>query len=437
MKKFLIFFALLIAVKNSFGQCSTIYVEHDTTVYCTAIPLTYYGTYFEYAEAQTLYLTSSKGCDSIVTLNVNIYQPGSSNVYDTVKSCALPFYWGGNDIYSSGVYPEDINIYGCNPENPADSVVYLHLTVINADTLKTDTTVCSAGLPFYWNANGQQYDESGTYVFNPGDEFNPYPPPNCFIYQLNLTVVQSKASTTDTAVCTNHLPFKWNGQNFNATGTYTVPIKTGKLCDSLATLNLIVNSNPTSTTNITTCANQLPFIWNGKNYDSTSIDTAIISHAGCDSLAIVNLTIKPVAAISAISPTTATKGESVIIMGKGFLNVSNVSFGGIYASHFIIENDTTIIATVDSATSGTVSVTNSCNTISIGGFTFNSMQGSIGIGTNKAPSKLTVAGGDIYVTDIGSGIILKSPDGTCWKLYMSNTEGGVNGLHVVQIPCPQ
>lgn len=44
----------------------------------------------------------------------------------------------------------------------------------------------------------------------------------------------------------------------------------------------------------------------------------------------------------------------------------------------------------------------------------------VGIGTDAPVSKLDVKGGDVNIEDIGSGVIMKSPDGNCWRLTVSN-----------------
>ncbi len=46
--------------------------------------------------------------------------------------------------------------------------------------------------------------------------------------------------------------------------------------------------------------------------------------------------------------------------------------------------------------------------------------GNVGIGTSNANTKLEVSGGDIYINEIGRGIILRSPDGQCWRLTPDN-----------------
>ena len=49
--------------------------------------------------------------------------------------------------------------------------------------------------------------------------------------------------------------------------------------------------------------------------------------------------------------------------------------------------------------------------------------GNVGIGTTNPVARFQVADGDIFIQDINKGIIMKSPDGSCWRGTMNN-----NGL---------
>ncbi len=46
--------------------------------------------------------------------------------------------------------------------------------------------------------------------------------------------------------------------------------------------------------------------------------------------------------------------------------------------------------------------------------------GNIGIGSDDPVAKLQVKDGDIYIEDINRGIIMKSPDGNCWRGVLNN-----------------
>jgi hypothetical protein len=56
-----------------------------------------------------------------------------------------------------------------------------------------------------------------------------------------------------------------------------------------------------------------------------------------------------------------------------------------------------------------------------------------GIGTDTPKAKLQVRNGDLSLETSGTGVILKSPNGNCWKITVSNT--GV--LSSVAVPCPE
>jgi hypothetical protein len=50
----------------------------------------------------------------------------------------------------------------------------------------------------------------------------------------------------------------------------------------------------------------------------------------------------------------------------------------------------------------------------------------------KAHGRLEVKKGDVYIENMGSGIITKSPDGNCWRITVSNS----GGLETSAITCP-
>ncbi|WP_118949712.1 T9SS type A sorting domain-containing protein [Taibaiella helva] len=116
---------------------------------------------------------------------------------------------------------------------------------------------------------------------------------------VTVTANPALAATQNVTVCANQLPYTWNGQSIPAAGTaaatYTTPsLATG--CDSTTTLNLTVNAVVAVTQNLTICANLLPYTWNGKiilaGGTAVARDTSL-NAAGCDSITTLNLTVNP------------------------------------------------------------------------------------------------------------------------------------------------
>src|SRR5690606_4289645 len=141
-----------------------------------------------------------------------------------------------------------------------DSIATLVLTVNDVLTSTTNVSSCTSQLPYAWN--GQTFDAAGTY-----DVTLPTSAGCDSVATLVLTVNDVLTSTTNISICTSQLPYTWNGQTFDAAGTYDLTLISSAGCDSIATLVLIVNDVLTSTTEVTICENELPYTWNGETFD--------------------------------------------------------------------------------------------------------------------------------------------------------------------------
>lgn len=58
--------------------------------------------------------------------------------------------------------------------------------------------------------------------------------------------------------------------------------------------------------------------------------------------------------------------------------------------------------------------------------------GNFGIGTGTPESKLHVTDGDIYIENVNRGVIMRSPNGNCWRMTVNNS----GQPQLTQIVCP-
>src|SRR6185369_655452 len=264
----------------------------DVAVCSTQLPYNWNGTDYSVAGSYTFTTTNAAGCDSVATLNLAINEPTTSTTDVTVCPSQLPYNWNGTDYNIAGTYTfTSTNAAGC------DSVATLNLAINNPTTSTTDVTVCPNQLPYNWN--GTDYNIAGTYTFTSTNAAG------CdSVATLNLTINSTTTSTTEVAVCSNQLPYNWNGTDYSVAGSYTFTITNAAGCDSVATLNLAINEPTTSTTDVTVCPGQLPYNWNGTDYNIPGTYTFTSTNAaGCDSVATLNLTIN--------STTTSTTDVAV------------------------------------------------------------------------------------------------------------------------------
>jgi len=257
------------------------FISTSETDIVTCNSFIWMGTTYTKSGSYSDTLTNAGGCDSIATLNLTIRYPSIPvNINKSICSSLLPYSWNGKSYNAAGTYSDTL-------KNVAgcDSMVTLNLTVIPAVTSTTNISICKAQLPYLWN--GQLYNAAGTFnVILTGVS-------TCdSIATLNLTVRPSVTTNINTSICPSQLPYMWNGQQITSTGVYRDTLVSSVACDSIVVLNLYINPLIKSTKKIFISNTQAPYIWNGKSYDTTGVykDT-LTSVYGCDSIATLILTV--------------------------------------------------------------------------------------------------------------------------------------------------
>jgi putative IMPACT (imprinted ancient) family translation regulator len=313
------------------------------TICNSQLPYTWNGNVYNAAGTYKDTLTSAAGCDSIVTLtlNVNTAVTGSETV--TICNSQLPYTWNGNTYNAAGTYKDTlISASGC------DSIVTLTLNVNAAVTGSQTVTICNNQLPYTWNGN--VYNAAGTYkdtlISTSGCDS---------IVTLTLNVNAAVTGAQTVTICNNQLPYTWNGNTYNAAGTYKDTLIGASGCDSIVTLTLNVNAAVTGSQTVTICNSQLPYTWNGNTYNAagTYKDT-LISAAGCDS--IVTLTLNVNAAVTGAQTVTICNSQLPYIWNGNTYNAA-----GTYKDTLIsaagCDSIVTLTLNVNAAVTGSATVT--------------------------------------------------------------------------------
>ena len=210
----------------------------------------------------------------------------------------------------------------------------------------TNLTICDSELPYTWN--GLTFTEADTQTahFTVAGACDS-------AATLVLAVNLGTSSTSNLTICPAGLPYSWNGLTFTEAGTQTAVLTNSLSCDSAATLILAVElSNSTSATNVTICESELPYSWNGQILNEAGNLTANFTNSlGCDSVATLNLVVNssPENVTASTSVADVCPGETFNLSGSAdnntvtllsedfnsvtdFWSTTNNSTGGVFAS---------------------------------------------------------------------------------------------------------
>ncbi|MCQ2348852.1 MAG: T9SS type A sorting domain-containing protein [Paludibacteraceae bacterium] len=246
------------------------------------LPMTWHGQDINAAGDYVWTGTAANGCDSVVTLHVFVTQAAATS--ETIALCPsqLPYSWNGQTITAAGEYT-----YTTTAANNCDSVVTLTVTLNQAATGSENVTICASALPYTWN--GQTLTAAGTYTHtttaaNGCDS----------VVTLTLTVNEAMEGYDIQTVCENDLPYVWNGQSYNAPGTYTFNTTAANGCDSIATLYLMVAVSDTTYETMSICQGS-SYAWNGQTLTTAGEYTAVTgtSTYGCPIVSVLTLTVTP------------------------------------------------------------------------------------------------------------------------------------------------
>jgi hypothetical protein len=189
-------------------------------------------------------LSAANGCDSVVTLTLNVL-PTATGAFTQTICANQTFTFNGATLNTAGNYLDTLQA-----ANGCDSVVTLTLNVLPTSTGAFTQTICSNET---FTFNGATLNTAGSYKdtltsANGCDS----------VVTLTLVVNSTKATSLNQSICQGS-SFTFNGQTLTAAGTYKDTLTSATGCDSVITLNLTVNPLPTKPVitqagNVLTCS---------------------------------------------------------------------------------------------------------------------------------------------------------------------------------------
>ena len=207
------------------------------------------GSYTEPSGDSTYYLSttiydtiaSSLGGDSALTIHLTILDNMDTTYISNAICVGDTFSFGGFLYSQAGIYTDTLaNMCGL------DSIVLLHLTVIQPDTTILNQSVCMGESILF---NGNFIGSAGQYLdtltaFNSCDS----------ILLLNLSVIFPDTTILNEMICAED-SFLFNQQYLSSAGQYLDTLITSNGCDSFLILNLSItdiNTNVDVSDNILT-----------------------------------------------------------------------------------------------------------------------------------------------------------------------------------------
>jgi gliding motility-associated-like protein len=243
-----------------------------TTAVCAGTIVNVGGNSYTQSGTFTIITTNSVGCDSTITLNLTVNEP-SATVIDSVICAGSTVTVGGNTYNTTGTHVVTLtNAAGC------DSLVTLNLSVITPnDTARLTLSFCTGGSVAF---NGTTYTAAGEYTITQNT-------PCSGVTVLTVVENTPSATTIDRTICLGQSVVVGN-TTFTTAGTHTVTLANSNGCDSVVTLNLVVNTPSKSTLDSTICDGESVTLMN-QTFDATGTYQIISNNAPCTDTLVLNL----------------------------------------------------------------------------------------------------------------------------------------------------
>ena len=237
----------------------------------------------DYTEQGTYYdtLTTTHGCDSIVTLHLTVHQPYFNTRTEHIfEGQQVAFF--DTICSTTGTYFH----FGATPQG-CDSTTVLQLFVHKL--VDTTVTVCSYDLPYIWT---NKWDGTQTPLYTAGIYRNDtsYVDGERMFYGLQLVVNEPTNETIYREICEGDT-YNFNGQQLATAGEYRDTLRNAVGCDSVVILHLNVLPKYYHTVERTIYEGDTVHFMNQIYSTSGVYPVRFTSSIGCDSIIELRLTV--------------------------------------------------------------------------------------------------------------------------------------------------
>ncbi|MBR5983336.1 MAG: T9SS type A sorting domain-containing protein [Bacteroidales bacterium] len=206
------------------------------------LPYEYNEQLFTEAGTYDVHLSAENGCDSIVTLTLNVYEGFNTTINVDVCENDLPYIFNDTSLNETGTYTFILSGALC------DSVVTLVLNVNEEIHETINVNVCEFDMPYTFGDS--TLNEAGTYTF-----ILPSTPCDSVV-TLVLNVYEEYQETINVDICEYDMPYTFGDSTLNEAGTYSFRFSSTS-CDSVITLVLNVHNSPEISVSQTTNDNEI------------------------------------------------------------------------------------------------------------------------------------------------------------------------------------
>ncbi len=280
---------------------------------CDNESIVFEGVEYEEAGVYPIVVQDVNGCDFVLTLDLTVI----SNPTITNDLLICP---GDTVIVGTSVYTEGGNFIDTLANPPmCDSIIFTNITVLSADFISIDTTICEGDTIF-------GFFETGQYQFevNQGACFT--------IVDLSLTVEPHPIGSFQINLCLGS-EVEFLGQIYDQPGIFEYSVSTDFLCDSIYIIEVLGISVDTMLLDVSICSNE-----DFMGYTDAGIYEFEQDEGGlCPVLYIVDLEVNDLIPLDILD--TICPGNSVEYFGETYTEV------GIYYDTLqsVISCDTAVI----------------------------------------------------------------------------------------------